>query len=85
MHYVETMPAQSGDQVGDVANQFLKNIKSAEVTLVSGEQSAVKRSTGAKPPRGIDSKVSVNKGICGLAEQLAQRLATVSRSIRLNS
>ena len=33
-HYVETVPTQSGDQVGDMANQFLKDLKSAEVILI---------------------------------------------------
>jgi len=33
-YYVETVPAQSGDQVGDMASQFLKDLKSAEVILV---------------------------------------------------
>ena len=33
-YYVETVPTQSGDQVGDMANKFLKDLKSAEVILV---------------------------------------------------
>ncbi len=33
-YYVETVSTQSGDQVGDIATQFLKDLKSAEVILV---------------------------------------------------
>jgi hypothetical protein len=33
-YYVETVPTQSGDQLGDMAGKFLKDLKSAEIILV---------------------------------------------------
>jgi len=33
-YYVEMVPAQIGDQVGDIASPFLKDLKAAEVILV---------------------------------------------------
>jgi hypothetical protein len=33
-YYVETVPTENGDQAGDIARQFLKDLKSAEVILV---------------------------------------------------
>ena len=54
-----------------MASQLLKDLKSAEMIHLSGGQIAFKRSTGARTPRGIDSKVSLNEGSWGLAEQLA--------------